>query len=112
MIETGGPTVGVPLEIRQGPLLIDLARYRVLLDQEPIMLTYREYALLVYLATHPGHVVTKRRLLEEGMGRHDLGGLRMVDEHIRHLKSKLERQGTVLIEPIADEGYRFVRNGR
>jgi len=101
--------VSIPLEIRQGPLLIDLARYRVLLDHEPIVLSYREYALLVYLATHPGYVLTKRRLLEEGMGRHDVGGLRMVDEHIRHLKSKLERRGEVLIEPIGEEGYRFVR---
>jgi DNA-binding response OmpR family regulator len=86
-----------PLVVRRGELVIDLVNYRVLLDQQPVMLSYREYALLVYLATHPGYVVTKRRLLEEGMGRHDLGGLRMVDEHIRHLKSKLEREGRPLM---------------
>jgi len=96
-----------PLVVRRGDLLIDLVNYRVLLAEAPIMLSYREYALLVYLATHAGHLVTKRRLLEEGMGRHDVGGLRMVDEHIRHLKSKLEREGQTFIEEVEGVGYRF-----
>ena len=89
--------------------MIDLGRYQVLLGEIPLTLTYREYALLVYLATHAGHVVTKRRLLEEGMGRHDPGGLRMVDEHIRHLKARLEREGRTFIEEVEGMGYRFIR---
>ena len=88
-------------------LIIDLHGYRVLRGGVPVMLSYREYALLVYLATHAGHVVSKRRLLEEGMGRHDIGGLRMVDEHIRRLKTKLELGSRVVIEAEGD-GYRFV----
>ena len=92
---------------RYGDLLIDLIKYRVLLGHEPIVLTYREYALLVYLATRTGRVISRRRLLEEGLGRHDVGGLRMVDEHIRHLKSKLERSGRIFIEALED-GYRFI----
>ena len=96
------------LVLRQGDLVIDLVHYRVLLGREPVILTYREYALLVYLATRAGHVVSKRRLLEEGMGRHDPGGLRMVEEYIRHLKTKLEREDDALIEEVED-GYRFVR---
>ena len=103
--------MGAPLTVRHGDLVIDLANYRVLLREEPLILTYREYALLVYLAARVGHVVSRRRLLEEGMGRHDVGGLRMVDEHIRRIKSKLERNGRVWIEA-ADgaEGasYRFI----
>jgi DNA-binding response OmpR family regulator len=100
-----------PLTVRRGELSIDLANFRVLLGQEPILLSYREYALLVYLATRAGHVATKRQLLEEGMGRHDPGGLRMVEEHIRHLKSKLERQGRQFIEEVEGIGYRFISQG-
>jgi two-component system alkaline phosphatase synthesis response regulator PhoP len=100
-----------PLRFQFGELVLDLERYRVLLADEPIVLTYREYALLVYLVTRAGHVVSKRRLLEEGMGRHDVGGLRMVDEHIRHLKSKLEREGRVRIEEVEGAGYRFIGQG-
>ena len=96
-----------PLQLRFGDLLIDLARYRVLLDHEPLVLSYREYALLVYLAGRAGQVVHKRQLLEEGLGRHDPGGLRMVDEHLRHLKGVLERRGQAFITEVGDAGYRF-----
>ena len=96
-----------PLLLRFGDLTIDLERYRVLLSDRPVALSYREYALLVYLAGRAGQVVHKRQLLEEGLGRHDLGGLRMVDEHIRHLKGVLEREGRYFIEEVEEAGYRF-----
>ena len=96
-----------PLVFRFGDLLIDLDRYRVLLADQPLMLSYREYGLLVYLAGRAGQVVHKRQLLEEGLGRHDPGGLRMVDEHIRHLKHLLERDGSAFIEEVGGTGYRF-----
>ena len=97
-----------PLTLHFGDLAIDLARYRVLMAGRPLRLSYREYALLVYLAGRAGQVVHKRQLLEEGLGRHDPGGLRMVDEHLRHLKSVLEREGQAVIEMVGDAGYRFV----
>lgn len=96
------------LQLRFGELAIDLEHYRVLLGDRPLILSYREYALLVYLAGRAGQIVPKRQLLEEGLGRHDAGGLRMVDEHIRHLKGILEREGRSFIEPVGDAGYRFV----
>ena len=97
-----------PWLLRFGDLAIDLERYRVLLADRPLLLSYREYALLVYLAGRAGQTVSKRRLLEEGLGRHDTGGLRMVDEHIRHLKGVLEREGQSFIEAVGEAGYRFV----
>ena len=95
------------LLLRFGDLVIDLERYRVLLADRPVVLSYRHYALLVYLAGRAGQVVHKRQLLEEGLGRHDPGGLRMVDEHIRHLKSVLEREGRLFIQEVNGTGYRF-----
>lgn len=96
--------------LRFGDLVIDLERYRVLLADQPLLLSYRDYALLVYLAGRAGQVVHKRQLLEEGLGRHDPGGLRMVDEHVRHLKHLLERDGSSFIEEIGGTGYRFSPN--
>jgi len=100
---------GMPhaMVLRFGDLLIDLERYRVLLDGQPVALSYHDYALLVYLVGRRGRVVHKRQLLEEGLGRHDPGGLRMVEERIRHLKHTLERGNRVFIEEIGDAGYRF-----
>lgn len=97
--------------LRFGDLVIDLAHYRVLIGERPLLLSYREYALLVYLAGRQGQVVHKRQLLEEGLGRHDPGGIRMVDEHIRHLKSQLERDGRSFIEEVEETGYRFEPKG-
>ena len=97
--------------LRFGDLVIDLEHYRVLLGERPLALSYREYALLVYLAGRRGQVVHKRQLLEEGLGRHDPGGMRMVDEHLRHLKSQLERDGRSFIEEVDETGYRFEPRG-
>ncbi len=98
--------------LRFGDLTIDLERYRVLLADRPLVLSYRDYALLVYLATRAGQRVNKRQLLEEGMGRHDSGGLRMVEERIRHLKGLLEREGRHFIEEVGSLGYRFEPDGK
>ena len=97
-----------PLIKTFGDLVIDLAQYRVRVRGVPLKLSYREYALLAYLASRAGQVVPKRRLLEEGLGRHDPGGLRMVDEYLRHLKGVLEREGQACIEEVGGQGYRFV----
>ena len=100
-----------PFLLQFSDLTIDLARYRVLVGGRPIVLPYREYALLVYLAGRAGQVVHKRQLLEEGLGRHDPGGLRMVDEHLRHLKGILEREGRAVIQEVEGIGYRFEPSG-
>jgi len=97
--------------LRFGDLVIDLEHYRVLLRDRPLLLSYREYALLGYLAGRAGQVVHKRQLLEEGLGRHDPGGIRMVDEHIRHLKAQLEHEGRQYIETVGETGYRFEPSG-
>ena len=100
------------LVLRFGDLTIDLEHYRVLLGGRPLVLSYREYALLVYLAGRAGQVVHKRQLLEEGLGRHDALGLRAVDEHLRHLKGLLEREaGRSFIEEVGEVGYRFEPRG-
>ena len=94
--------------LRFGELVIDLDRYQVLLNDFPVVLSYRDYALLVYLASRIGQVVSKRQLMEEAFGRHDPAGLQAVDEHIRHLKRLLERPDHQLIIPEGDTAYRVV----
>ncbi len=100
--------MAAPLQLTFGDLTIDLERYRVLVGGRSLILAYSEYALLVFLAGRPGHLVPRRQLLEQGLGRHDADGLRRVDEHLRHLKSQLEREGQRVIEKAGEAGYRFV----
>lgn len=96
------------LILQHGELTIDMEHYAVSVRERPVLLTYREYAVLVYLATHAGYVVTTRRLLEEGLGRHDPWGIRTVEEIIQSLKSRLETDGRRFLEDVPGEGYRFI----
>ncbi len=103
------------LQLAFGPLVVDLEHYRIVFNGRPLALPYREYALLVYLAGRAGQVVQKRQLLEEGLGRHDWEGLRVVDEQMRHLRGVLERAGCPVLEEVSEVGYRFdpaLLNGR
>lgn len=52
-----------------GPLTVDLAYRRVLLDGVEVALTRKEYAVLAQLARHPGRVITQQQLLKDIWGR-------------------------------------------
>lgn len=58
-------------EIRIHDLVIDLVNRRVILGEEYVHLTPKEYELLRLLATHAGRVLTFRTLLEEVWGEID-----------------------------------------
>src|SRR5690606_1376741 len=49
--QTGADDANV---IQHGPLVIDLERYKVTIDNEVVDLTYKEYELLRFLASNPG----------------------------------------------------------
>ena len=51
-----------------GPLTVDLAYRRVLLDGTEVALTRKEYAVLAQLARHPGRVITQQQLLKDIWG--------------------------------------------
>ena len=92
----------------QGDLVIDFEQYEVHIKGEPVDLTYKEFELLKFLATHPGKVFTREVLLDKVWGYDFYGGTRTVDVHIRRLRAKLEDHGTVYIETIRNVGYKFL----
>jgi len=91
-----------------GDLVIDLAKYEVRLSHQPVELTFKEYELLRFLATHAGKVFTRQALLDKVWGYEYYGGTRTVDVHIRRLRSKLEQHGHVFIDTIRNVGYKFI----
>jgi two-component system alkaline phosphatase synthesis response regulator PhoP len=93
--------------VRCGDLVMDLSSYRVFLSSRPVDLTYKEYELLRFLATHPDRVFTRETLLNRVWGYEFYGGARTVDVHIRRLRSKLEDAGHSFIETVRNVGYRF-----
>ncbi len=93
--------------LRQGALAIDTAGYRVYVDGVQVELTFKEYELLRFLATHPDRVYSREALLDKVWGYDYFGGARTVDVHIRRIRSKVERAGFTFIETVRSVGYRF-----
>jgi DNA-binding response OmpR family regulator len=85
----------------------DLANYSVRREGETLDLTFKEYELLRFLATHRGRVFTRETLLQQVWGYDFYGGARTVDVHIRRLRAKLGASHDYLIETVRNVGYRF-----
>ena len=95
------------LILKFGQLFIDLEKYEVVNKGRRISLTYKEYQLLVLLASSPGRVYSREVLLSQVWGYEYLGGTRTVDVHVRRLRSKIEDPDHPFIETIWNVGYRF-----
>jgi DNA-binding response OmpR family regulator len=93
--------------IRCGDLVIDSAKCEVSLSGKPIILTFKEYQLLKFLANNKGKVFTRDVLLDKVWGWDYYGGDRTVDVHIRRLRSKIEDKDHSFIETVRGIGYRF-----
>ncbi|MDD5289332.1 MAG: response regulator transcription factor [Dehalococcoidales bacterium] len=96
-------------QILAGDLTIDPNKYEVYVSGRLISLTFKEYELLKFLASHPGRVFTRDSLLNQVWSEDYFGGDRTVDVHIRRLRSKIEDQSHVFIETVRNIGYRFIK---
>lgn len=94
--------------LKVGDLTMDFQRYEVAVKGAVQAVTYKEYELLKFLATHPGKVFTREVLLNKVWGYDFYGGTRTVDVHVRRLRSKVETGGAVYIETVRNVGYKFV----
>jgi DNA-binding response OmpR family regulator len=92
----------------RGALVIDLANYRVGIEGKPVVLTFKEYELLRFLAMNPGQAFSRQQLLDRVWGYDYYGGARTVDVHIRRIRSKIETGGHAFIETIRNVGYRLI----
>ena len=88
-------------------LVIDLEKYDVMMQGRHVPLTYKEFQLLVLLASNPGRVYTREALLSQVWGYDYLGGTRTVDVHVRRLRAKIEDPDHSFVETIWNVGYRF-----
>ena len=80
-----------PADIQEfGKLQIDMNRYEVRKDGQPLDLTLREFELLKYLATRDDKVFSREQLLEDVWGYEYYGDIRTVDVTVRRLREKLE----------------------
>ena len=96
-----------PELIEYGDLVLNLETYQAAISGQPLDLTYMEYELLKFLASHPGKVFTRETLLSRVWGYEYYGGARTVDVHVRRLRAKLGEEHANLIQTVRSVGYRF-----
>ena len=96
--------------IQIGKLKLDVDRYEVSLNGELLELTYKEFELLKFLATHTGRVFSRDQLLNQVWGYDFIGGTRTVDVHVRRLRAKLGPKYASLIATTRNVGYKFLES--
>ena len=101
--QTIGPETSM---IRASGVVIDEASYSAKVHGRTLDLTFKEFELLRFFATHPSRVFTREQLLSEVWGYDYFGGTRTVDVHVRRLRAKLGDMES-LIGTVRNVGYRF-----
>jgi DNA-binding response OmpR family regulator len=96
-----------PEVVEYSDLVLNLETYQAVIQGRPLDLTYMEYELLKFLASHPGKVFTRETLLSRVWGYEYYGGARTVDVHVRRLRAKLGEEHASLIQTVRSVGYRF-----
>jgi DNA-binding response OmpR family regulator len=88
-------------------LVIDTAKYEVLIAGQPLELTFKEYELLRFLVSHPERVWTRQSLLNKIWEYDYFGGTRTVDVHIRRLRAKLGPKYSEYLQTVRHVGYKW-----
>ena len=88
-----------------GDLTINRDEYKIVKDEEEIMLPRKEFELLYLLASQPGRVYKRDEILEKVWGNEVVVGGRTIDVHIRKLREKI---GDESFQTIKGVGYKFV----
>jgi two-component system, OmpR family, KDP operon response regulator KdpE len=95
--------------IARGDLTVDVDRHRVTRGTDEVRLTPKEFELLVFLARHPGRVLTHRIILKAIWGPNAVGQPEHLRVLVNALRRKIERDPSrpqyILTEPWV--GYRF-----
>ena len=97
-------------KLKLGTLNIDFRELRATDGKRSVHLTYREFAVLQYLAQNRERVVHRDELLREIWGQMDSLLTRPVDNAIARLRKKIERDphNPIYIRTVHGDGYRLV----
>ncbi|MEW6553809.1 MAG: response regulator transcription factor [Actinomycetota bacterium] len=92
-----------------GPMAIDTGSHLVKVNGEEVPLTPMELSILAVLATHPGQVLSREKIIALAQGDCYEGFDRNVDTHIKNIRNKLAKRTEewTFIETVYGVGYRF-----
>jgi two-component system, OmpR family, copper resistance phosphate regulon response regulator CusR len=94
--------------LKAGPLTLDMASHRAVLNGKEVALSARELELLATFMRHPGQVLSRAQLLDHVWGLDFDPGSNVVDVYVAALRRKI---GSSSIDTVRGSGYRFVVPG-
>jgi DNA-binding response OmpR family regulator len=108
LLRRGPPEAGDGL-LRFGDCELDFVRGELRRRGKTVTTTRLEMKLLEIFARRPGHVLTRRVLIDEAWGHDTAITERVVDNQIAHLRSKIEPTPTLprFLKSVRGIGYRF-----
>jgi len=95
--------------VRLGSLTLDFDRHIARWQNAVVALTVTEFLIVAALARRPGHVRSRKQLLEEGYPHDAYVSERTVDSHIKRLRAKFEELDPTFaaIDTVHGLGYRY-----
>jgi two-component system OmpR family response regulator/two-component system response regulator QseB len=88
--------------LKHGDLILDMAAHKVFYQAQPIDLSQREFAILHFLLSNLGKVISRTRLEESLYSWNCEIESNTIEVHIHHLRKKLENN---LIRTVRGVGY-------
>lgn len=101
-----------PAIVQVGDLRLDPATRRAWRGEHEIALSAKEFVLLEIFMRHPGHVLSRLRLLEQGWEYGYEHRSNVIEVYIRYLRRKIDEPFEVeSIETVRGAGYRLREDG-
>ena len=95
-------------EYKVGTLYVDPSRHIIKVGGKEVVLSYKEFNLLMVLLEAKGKVVNREQLLSRVWGEY-YGESRTLDVHIRKLRVKLGKKAGSYIQTVKGIGYKLAK---
>jgi len=95
--------------IEYSGMVINKTTYQVVVNEQPVDLTAKEFELLWLFANNPGMVFNREQLIQKIWGFDYMGDTRAIDNAIKRLRRKLESVpgAPLFIHTVWGVGYKF-----
>ena len=98
--------LGMDDVLEAGAIRIDKAAHQVIIDGQPVELSFKEFELLTYFVENQGIALSREKILNSVWNYDYFGDARTIDTHVKKLRSKMGSYGEY-IKTIWGMGYKF-----
>ena len=98
--------LGMDDVLEAGAIRIDKAAHQVIIDGQPVELSFKEFELLTYFVENQGIALSREKILNSVWNYDYFGDARTIDAHVKKLRSKMGDKGDY-IKTIWGMGYKF-----